>query len=177
MGTVATPLGPFTVVGTAEHVLASGFTEDRARLLALIHPTLRPERLVPGAAALAPHLDAVERYFAGQPAALDGVPVDHEGGPFLRRAWVQLRGVGAGQRISYAELARRAGNAVAVRAAGQACARNPATLFIPCHRVVLSDGQPNHFGWGLPLKRWLLAYESGTLGHEQVELPLAVAGG
>ena len=175
LGVVATPLGPFSVIGTAEHVLASGFTDDRERLLALIHPTLRPERLLGAGAGLGPHLHAVERYFDGETAAAGAVPVAYEGGPFLREGWARLRIVGAGQRISYAELARRIGNPAAVRAAGQACARNPATLFVPCHRIVRSDGHPNHFGWGLARKRWLLAYESGRPRDEQAELPL-VAG-
>jgi methylated-DNA-[protein]-cysteine S-methyltransferase len=161
IGTVATPLGPFTVIGTTDAVLGSGFTDSSERLLALVHPSLRPAH-ANGGGRCATHLRAVERYFDGELGALDDVPVAYEGGPFLRRAWVELRRVHAGQRISYAELARRSGSPEGSRAAGQACARNPATLFIPCHRIVRSDGHPNHFGWGLPLKRWLLAFEAPT---------------
>jgi methylated-DNA-[protein]-cysteine S-methyltransferase len=163
LATLETPVGPFTVIGAEAGVLASGFTTDTDRLLRLIHPSLRPERLEPDGAA-ARHLAPVAAYFDGDLAALDGVPVVLEGGPFLRRAWQVLRQVRAGQRITYGTLATRAGNARASRAAGQACARNPATLFVPCHRAVDSRGAPHHFGWGLSVKRWLLAHESGVAG-------------
>lgn len=61
---------------------------------------------------------------------------------------------------SYTELAAKAGRPRAVRAAAAACARNPAALFVPCHRVLRSDGSLGGFRWGLPAKRWLLDYES-----------------
>ena len=161
LASLETPVGTFTVIGVEEGVLASGFTRDPDRLLRLIHPTLRPERVAEGEAA-ALHLGAVAAYFEGDLGALDRVPlVVQGGGPFLRRAWQALREVRPGERITYGALAVRAGNPSASRAAGQACARNPVTLFIPCHRAVDSRGAPHHFGWGLPVKRWLLAHESG----------------
>ena len=160
VATVETPVGPFTIIGVEAGVLASGFTTDLDRLLRLIHPRLRPERLEPDGGA-ARHLAPVTAYFEGDLLALARVPVVLDaGGPFLRRAWQALREVGPGERITYGTLAARAGNPAASRAAGQACARNPATLFVPCHRAVDSRGAPHHFGWGLPVKRSLLAHES-----------------
>jgi methylated-DNA-[protein]-cysteine S-methyltransferase len=163
LASLETPVGTFTVIGTAGGVLASGFTIDQDRLLRLIHPSLRPARLHAEGGEAARHLSPVAAYFEGDLAALDRVPVLVEGGPFLRRAWYLLREVRPGQRITYGALAEQAGNRSASRAAGQACARNPATLFIPCHRAVDSRGAPHHFGWGLPVKRWLLAHESGPV--------------
>ncbi|MBO0689993.1 MAG: methylated-DNA--[protein]-cysteine S-methyltransferase [Candidatus Dormibacteraeota bacterium] len=161
LATVETPVGPFTIIGAEAGVLASGFTTEPDRLLRLIHPRLRPERLEPDGGA-ACHLAPVTAYFEGDLHALDRVPlVLDAGGPFLRRAWQALRQVGPGERITYGTLAARAGNPRASRAAGQACARNPTTLFVPCHRAVDSRGEPHRFGWGLPAKRWLLAHESG----------------
>jgi methylated-DNA-[protein]-cysteine S-methyltransferase len=161
LATLDTPVGPFTIIGSEAGVVASGFTTDPDRLLRLIHPGLRPERLEPEGAA-ARHLAPVAAYFEGDLGALDGVPIVLDGGPFLRRAWQALREVRPGARITYGTLAARAGNAKASRAAGQACARNPVTLFVPCHRAVDSRGAPHHFGWGLPVKRWLLDHESGA---------------
>jgi methylated-DNA-[protein]-cysteine S-methyltransferase len=80
--------------------------------------------------------------------------------PFLPAAWQALRAIPPGEPISYTELAARAGRPAAVRAAAQACARNPCALFVPCHRVVRMDGSLGGFRWGLPVKRWLLRWES-----------------
>ena len=70
-----------------------------------------------------------------------------------------MRRIAPGEPISYGELAKRIDLPRGARAAGQICARNAASLFVPCHRVVASDGSPHHFGWGLPVKEWLLAHE------------------
>lgn len=158
--TMPTPAGAFTMIAVADGVLASGFTEDVDRLLALINPRLRPSSLTRVAPEGAFARD-VAAYLDGELGAIDRVPLLVEGAPFLGRAWQELRAVPAGQTVSYRELAARAGNPRAIRAAGQACARNPVTLFVPCHRAVGSDGRLNHFGWGLPVKRWLLDHEAG----------------
>ncbi|MGH3662810.1 MAG: methylated-DNA--[protein]-cysteine S-methyltransferase, partial [Micromonosporaceae bacterium] len=44
--------------------------------------------------------------------------------------------------------------------AAQACARNAAALYVPCHRVIRIGGALGGFRWGLPVKRWLLDYEA-----------------
>jgi methylated-DNA-[protein]-cysteine S-methyltransferase len=77
---------------------------------------------------------------------------------FLEQAWRVLREVR--EPITYTELAARAGRPAAVRAAAQACARNAAALFVPCHRVLRNDGTLGGFRWGLPVKRWLLNHEA-----------------
>jgi methylated-DNA-[protein]-cysteine S-methyltransferase len=161
--TVATPPGPFTVVVEADAegrdvVLASGWTADVADLLPVVHPTLRPA----GSDLVAdlPVLDLVEKYFAGDLASIDGVAVSQRSGPFLTEAWQILRTVPAGHPDSYAAFAARCGRPAAVRAAANACARNAAALFVPCHRVLGSDGGLGGFRWGTPVKRWLLGHEA-----------------
>jgi methylated-DNA-[protein]-cysteine S-methyltransferase len=77
-----------------------------------------------------------------------------------------LRAVGAGRTVTYAELAALAGSPGAVRAVGQALARNPCPLVVPCHRVVAAGGAGGFTApGGLETKRWLL-------GLEGVELPV-----
>ena len=49
-----------------------------------------------------------------------------------------------------------------MRAAASACARNAAALFVPCHRVVRTDGTLGGYRWGLDVKRSLIAHESET---------------
>ena len=91
-----------------------------------------------------------------------GIAVEQRGGPFLETAWVALRAVPAGSTVSYTGLAAAAGRPEAVRAAASACARNAAALFVPCHRVVRTDGTLGGYRWGLDVKRSLIAHESET---------------
>jgi methylated-DNA-[protein]-cysteine S-methyltransferase len=68
--------------------------------------------------------------------------------------------VPAGAPVSYTDFANLAGRPLATRAAAQACARNAAALFVPCHRILRLDGSLGGFRWGLDVKRWLLAFET-----------------
>lgn len=160
--TVDTKLGPFTIIADAsESVLASGWTDDPQTLLALVHPDLRRDpawRADLGAAT-----KAVLAYHDGDLEAPAKVPVrQHATGRFLPAAWLTLRALAPGETVTYSELAARTGNPAATRAAAQACARNAAALFVPCHRVVRSDGGLGGFRWGVDAKRWLLAHEAMT---------------
>jgi methylated-DNA-[protein]-cysteine S-methyltransferase len=118
----------------------------------------------PGSPAVAPAVEALTAYAAGDLAALDRVVVRQPGGPFLLRAWDELRGVKAGETDSYAGLAERAGSPSAVRAAGQACARNKVAPFVPCHRILRTDGSLGGYAYGLPVKEALLVHEGAILG-------------
>jgi methylated-DNA-[protein]-cysteine S-methyltransferase len=156
--TLHTPLGPFTAVVDADGaVLASGWTGDLGDLLPLVHPALRP---APERGDLGPVADAVRRYHAGDLSAVDGIAVRQRCGEFLEHAWGVLRGVPAGNRLTYTEYAARTGRPAAVRAAASACARNAAALFVPCHRVLRSDGTLGGFRWGVSVKQRLLDHEA-----------------
>jgi methylated-DNA-[protein]-cysteine S-methyltransferase len=171
--TVDTPTGPFTVVATADPrgpdaVLAAGWTDDVSDLLPLVHRSLRPtwvER-----ADRLPVLDAVEAFVSGDVRAIDDVPVRQRSGPFLEDAWEVLRTVPPGEPDTYAEFAARCGRPSAVRAAANACARNAAALFVPCHRVLGSDGGLGGFRWGTPVKRWLLDHEAASVARPDLTL-------
>ncbi len=64
-----------------------------------------------------------------------------------------------GKTESYQEIAKRAGNAKASRASGSANAKNPIAVFIPCHRILASDGTLGGYGGGLDKKMILLEHE------------------
>lgn len=123
------------------------------------HPTLEPV------------VRAVERYVAGDVAALDDVPVEQPGGPFFQRAWAAMRAIPAGSTATYTELAAAAGNPLAVRAAGSACARNLVAPFVPCHRVLRSGGKGALGGYyfGLEAKRALLTHEGVTVAGPRTD--------
>ena len=161
--TIATPPGPFTVIVETgadgqDVVLASGWTADIADLLPVVHTSLRPA----GSADVGrlPVMDTVEAFHAGSLTAIDDVVVRQRSGPFLQEAWEVLRTVPAGHPDTYAAFAARCGRPAAVRAAANACARNAAALFVPCHRVLGSSGGLGGFRWGTPVKRRLLDHEA-----------------
>jgi methylated-DNA-[protein]-cysteine S-methyltransferase len=157
--TLDTRLGPFTaVVDDSGAVLASGWTAALDDLLPLIHPTLRPDAPVEG--DLGPVGDAITRYHDGDLSAIDDVPVRQRSGGFLEHAWAVLRTVPAGAPVTYTEYAAKSGRPAAVRAAASACARNAAALFVPCHRVLRTDGTLGGFRWGVEVKQRLLDHES-----------------
>ncbi|MER7077082.1 methylated-DNA-[protein]-cysteine S-methyltransferase [Saccharopolyspora antimicrobica] len=158
--TVDTAAGPFTaVVDTDGAVLASGWTAQPTDLLPLISPDLFTS--TPAAVRdLGPVTRAIRAYHDGDVHAVEEIEVRQSSGPFREHAWEVLRKVPAGEPVSYAEYAALAGRPQAVRAAASACARNAAALFVPCHRVLRSDGSLGGFRWGAPVKRWLLDHEA-----------------
>jgi AraC family transcriptional regulator of adaptative response/methylated-DNA-[protein]-cysteine methyltransferase len=85
------------------------------------------------------------------------------GAPFQIKVWEALMSIPSGHVTTYTEIARRIGNAKAVRAVGTAVGRNPISWLIPCHRALRRDGELGGYHWGLPLKRAMLAYESARL--------------
>jgi methylated-DNA-[protein]-cysteine S-methyltransferase len=80
-----------------------------------------------------------------------------EGTEFQRRVWGVVAGIPYGETRSYSWVAQKAGGSP--RAVGQALARNPYPLLIPCHRVVGKDGGLGGYTGGVDLKRKLLELE------------------
>ena len=103
--------------------------------------------------------EAIARYFAGDLAAIDALPVRTAGTPFQREVWRALREIPCGTTISYAKLARQIARPNAVRAVGLANGSNPVGIVVPCHRVIGSDGSLTGYGGGIERKRWLLRHE------------------
>lgn len=110
-------------------------------------------------------LDLAERelkaYFRGALRAFS-VPLDLTGmTPFRQSVLNACRKVPYGETLGYGQLGHRAGYPGSARAVGQAMARNPLALVVPCHRVVGHDGSLTGYGGGLELKKHLLALERG----------------
>jgi methylated-DNA-[protein]-cysteine S-methyltransferase len=159
--TVSTPVGPFSIIASGSAVLSAGFTDDLDELVASIHPTLRDDH--DADADFDDIVATVGAYFSGDLSAIDTVKVDQRsGGQFLDHAWETLRRVPGGVPVTYKALAAQAGRPLAIRAAAQACARNTVGLFVPCHRVVRTDGGLGGYRWGLDIKRWLLNHEQAS---------------
>jgi len=90
------------------------------------------------------------------------LPLHLVGTEFQLRVWRELTRVRYGEVASYGMIAEHLGRPRAVRAVGQACAANPIPIFIPCHRIVSSNGLGG-FGLGVATKKWLLDHESAGI--------------
>lgn len=101
----------------------------------------------------------LDEYFAGKRQAFD-VALAPEGTQFQRLVWDRLTTIRFGETATYGELARRIGNANAVRAVGAANGRNPISIIIPCHRVIGANGDLTGYAGGLERKLALLRLES-----------------
>ncbi len=107
-------------------------------------------------------LQRLNDYADGVPDDFREVKVDRPDlTPFGRKVMDQLRKVRYGERVSYADLAERAGSPRAARAVGRVMATNRIPLILPCHRVVGSGGRLGGFSapQGISLKQRLLDLE------------------
>lgn len=156
--TISTPDGPFTIIARESDgaVLSSGWSDDEQRVVARITPRARPAALVRGRTAASA---AVRAYYDGQLDAIDDVLVAQFGAEFRMQGWLGLRDIAAGHPLTYTEFATALGRPTAVRAAASVCASNAPALFVPCHRVLRSDGTLGGFAWGVDVKRSLLQRE------------------
>jgi len=113
-------------------------------------------------AGLAPRVGAVlARLYGRKPTALDApdAPLDIVGTAFQWKVWKELTRIPAGETRTYGEIAQRIGAPGAARAVGRACATNPASGVIPCHRAVGAGGSLTGYRWGVARKERLLADE------------------
>ena len=104
---------------------------------------------VPGAPtpAIAEAVAAVKRYFEGEETDFSGFKLDlDEQGAFFEQVYAAARRVGWGHTTTYGALAKELGAGTkAARDVGQAMARNPVPLIIPCHRVLAAGGKIGGF--------------------------------
>jgi AraC family transcriptional regulator of adaptative response/methylated-DNA-[protein]-cysteine methyltransferase len=85
------------------------------------------------------------------------------GTEFQKKVWNYLIKIPYGKTISYSKLAAKIGNKNATRAVARACASNKIAYFIPCHRVIASNGKLSGYRWGTHIKQALLNHESNIL--------------
>jgi O-6-methylguanine DNA methyltransferase len=111
---------------------------------------------------LAPYLDQLNEYFAGQRREFS-IPLDLRGTDFQLKCWRALLDIPYGETRSYRDLARAIGHPNAFRAVGMSNNRNPVAIVVPCHRVIAADGSLCGYGGGLDIKRKLLDLECARL--------------
>ncbi|HUO93041.1 MAG TPA: methylated-DNA--[protein]-cysteine S-methyltransferase [Rhizomicrobium sp.] len=128
-----------------------------------------------------PHIarivDAAKRYFAGEKIDFSDVTLDLGGQDDLFRAiYAAARRIGYGETTTYGGLAKAIGRTdwEAAREVGQAMAKNPVALIIPCHRVLAAGGKIGGFSapGGAETKAKMLALEGVQRGPAQPSLGL-----
>ncbi|MFC0225935.1 methylated-DNA--[protein]-cysteine S-methyltransferase [Serratia aquatilis] len=156
-----TPVGELVLIGDEQgHMRALDWTDHEARLMKLLNthyrrvPFTLQNKSNPGGLT-----DIMQRYFSGELAAIDSVPVMTAGTEFQRTVWQQLRKIPCGEIITYGELAKRIGRPTASRAVGMANGSNPISIVVPCHRVIGAQGALTGYAGGVQRKQWLLKHE------------------
>ena len=103
----------------------------------------------------------LKEYFRGERKKFD-IDLVIRGTSYQQKVWEELMKVPYGETVSYGELARRIGNPKGARSVGMAVHFNPIGIIIPCHRVIMSNGDIGGYASGVDRKKWLLGHE-GTL--------------
>lgn len=158
---IDTPDGPFGILADeAGVVLAAGWTSDAETLVGRLKPEHQPDGIEPGETGAA--AAAVRAFYTGDVAPIMQVPVRQYGTALQQQGWDALRRITPGAPLTYSEFAVALGSPSAVRAAASICAKNAPALFVPCHRVLRSDGSMGGFAWGVEVKQSLLAREAAA---------------
>ena len=89
---------------------------------------------------------------------------DLQGTEFQQKVWRELIAIPIGKTRTYQDISNRIGQPMASRAVGTAVGKNPISLLIPCHRIILKSGQIGGYHWGQELKRNILDWEASVQG-------------
>ena len=157
--TVDSPFGSLLLASTPRGLVRVGLpNQDSDELLEDLANRVSP-RVLEAPARLEQTRRELDLYFEGKLDRFD-LPLDWQlGDGFRLRVLHAIAKIPYGQTRNYTEMARRAGNERAVRAAGTACGRNPIPVVVPCHRVLRTSGALGGYGGGLPMKQALLELE------------------
>jgi len=164
-------LGPITLAATDTGVCWVEFGEGDATKLSLMRwakKWLHTENITYAPEFFLKATEQLDEYFAGERREFT-LPLDVYGTPFQKLVWNQLRQIPYGETKSYKDIALAINAAKAVRAIGGANNKNPLSIFVPCHRVIGSNGALVGYGGGLDIKEHLLQLE-GVLERSEVGL-------
>ncbi len=155
---VDTYLGKMLVAATSQGICAVSFGDGEAELERFLRAEYPAAQIEPDQQGLEEWVQTLLSHLEGNQPNLS-LPLDLQATAFQQRVWAELRKIPYGETRSYAAVAEAIGQPAAVRAVAQACARNPAVVVTPCHRVVRSDGSLGGYRWGIQRKQALLARE------------------
>ncbi|HEX8838100.1 MAG TPA: bifunctional DNA-binding transcriptional regulator/O6-methylguanine-DNA methyltransferase Ada [Candidatus Acidoferrum sp.] len=151
-------LGKVLVAATERGVSAVYLGDDENKLIAELREEYPRAEIAVAANGFERWVKEVLERIEGRPPHIE-LPLDLQATAFQRRVWKELQRIPRGRTRTYSQVARSLGEPRAVRAVARACASNPVSVVVPCHRVIREDGALAGYRWGLSRKEQLLARE------------------
>ena len=167
------PIGPLFVAFGRNGISLVERAADGGDFEAAFRSTFgRPVRRIERAPQLIERVIAARVW--GRGARAKEVPLDLAQLPnFERSVLLKTLEIPRGEVRPYAWVAAEIGRPLAVRAVGNALARNPVPFVVPCHRVVRADGRIGNYGAGGPTAKRALLESEGMDTSELERLPAA----
>ncbi|MBZ5516783.1 MAG: bifunctional DNA-binding transcriptional regulator/O6-methylguanine-DNA methyltransferase Ada [Acidobacteriia bacterium] len=163
---VDSPLGRMLVGATRRGVCAVSLGEADAVLEAALVAEYPHAEIHRDDTGFAPWVRAIQKHLDGFEARLN-LSLDLQATAFQRRVWKELQRIPYGRTRTYREVACAMGQPKAVRAVARACATNPVSIVVPCHRVIRGDGSLAGYRWGLSRKQALIEAERKRRGERR----------
>jgi len=151
-------LGIVLVAATERGISAVYLGDREGQLLEELRDEYPRAELSAAQGAFEKWVKEIVQQVEGNPPRME-LPLDLQATAFQRRVWQELQKIPRGSTRTYTQVARSLGNPKAVRAVARACATNPVSIVVPCHRVIRGDGSLAGYRWGLSRKEQLLAQE------------------
>ena len=146
-----TPMGRVAIESDGEAITRFAF--GPAKLQGREHATVLTNRAS----------SQVLEYLSGKRREFD-MTTHAKGTEFQHAVWDAISAIPYGETRTYAQIAQAVGKPKALQAVGQACGHNPVPLFVPCHRVVGSNGKLGGYAFGSTIKKFLLELEAKVVG-------------
>jgi AraC family transcriptional regulator, regulatory protein of adaptative response / methylated-DNA-[protein]-cysteine methyltransferase len=161
--TAKSPLGKVLVGATERGVSAVYLGDTESTLVAELREEYPRAEIAAAPDSFQRWVSEVVQRIEGKQPHLE-LPLDVQATAFQRRVWKELQRIPRGRTRTYSQVAKSLGQPKAVRAVARACATNPVSIVVPCHRVVREDGTLAGYRWGLSRKEQLLAQEKAAAG-------------
>jgi AraC family transcriptional regulator of adaptative response/methylated-DNA-[protein]-cysteine methyltransferase len=152
------PLGKVLVAATERGVSAVYLGDAQNTMVAELREEYPRAEIAPATDSFQRWVQEIVQRIEGKRPRLE-LPLDLQATAFQRRVWQQLQRIPRGRTRTYSQVAWSLGQPKAVRAVARACATNPVSIVVPCHRVIREDGALAGYRWGLSRKERLLAQE------------------
>jgi methylated-DNA-[protein]-cysteine S-methyltransferase len=178
VGVVKSKLGDLLVAMTARGIVLNHYLVDDSDLTATLEKVRLRLDLIEDPRTIKEVGVEIHRYLAGEGKALrQNIDLSLAASPFQEKVLRKLQEIPRGAVVSYQALSAAAGAPKGARAVGNALHNNPVPIYVPCHRVILSDGRLGGYGGGAARKLQLLRSEGFALGDGDVRLPDSVVWG
>jgi methylated-DNA-[protein]-cysteine S-methyltransferase len=178
VGVVKSKLGNLLVALSARGIVLNHYLEETSNVAASLAKLRLQFDPVEDQRVVGQVGEEVNRYLSGRTNVLrHHVDLTLAGNVFQKKVLDKLQAVPRGALISYQALGVAVGSASSARAVGNALHNNPVPIYVPCHRVISSDGRIGGYGGGAARKLQLLRSEGFALSDGAVRLPDSVVWG